>query len=77
MVHCRQGLHRTGIAISLLLRAAVGADAKSEEECLEIMATMRPEMHGEFLLKAKEISAAKKFQVWLQLLEENGVRCLP
>jgi hypothetical protein len=51
VVQCRQGLRRTGIDI---LVADVGADAKSEEECLQIMATMRPEMHGQFLKQARK-----------------------
>ncbi len=70
VVHCRQGLHRTGIAIFLLLRAAVGDDAKSDEECLEIMATMRRPMlqatYSDLYAEAKDIFAAKKFQMELQ-----------
>ena len=45
VVHCRQGQHRTGVAIYLLLRLIVGAP----EECLSMMEKMRPVMHEELL----------------------------
>ena len=45
VMHCRQGQHRTGVAIYLLLRLIVGAP----EECLSMMEKMRPVMHEELL----------------------------
>ena len=51
-----------------LLRAAVAAE--SEEECLEIMATMRRPMlqatYSDLYAEAKDIFPAKKFQMELQ-----------
>jgi hypothetical protein len=62
VVHCRQGLHRTGVAIYLLLRLIIG----EPEECLSMMEKMRPKMHEEFVhrhlhSKAETILADRRF----------------
>ena len=44
-IHCRQGHHRTAIAIYLVMRYL----GQSDEACLRAMARMRPEMHKEFV----------------------------
>ena len=44
-IHCRQGLHRTAIAIYLAMRYL----GQSDEAWLRAMARMRPEMHKEFV----------------------------
>ena len=49
VVHCRQGLHRSGVAIYLLLREIEVAP----KECLSMMEKMRPVMHGEFLRRTR------------------------
>jgi protein-tyrosine phosphatase len=62
VVHCRHGLHRTGLAIYLLLRLIMG----EPEECLSMMEEMRPTMHKEFVhrqlhSKAETILADSRF----------------
>jgi hypothetical protein len=62
VVHCRHGLHRTGLAIYLLLRLIMG----EPEECLSMMEEMRPTMHKEFVhrqlhSKVEEILADSRF----------------
>ncbi len=49
VVHCRQGQHRTGVAIYLVLRSM----AEEPAQCLSLMKEMRPAMHKELLLKTK------------------------
>jgi hypothetical protein len=67
VVHCRHGLHRTGLAIYLLLRLIMG----EPEECLSMMEEMRPTMHKEFVhrqlhSKVEEILADSRFtSPWL------------
>ena len=71
VVHCRQGLHRSGVAIYLVLRYL----GVTDETSLRCMAEMRPEMHRQFLMKAKHrdlykkargILSDKKFQLRLE-----------
>ena len=47
-IHCRQGHHRTGIAIYLVLRYLGHSDAS----CLRTMERMRPEMYKQFVKQA-------------------------
>jgi hypothetical protein len=67
VVHCRHGLHRTGLAIYLLLRLIMG----DPEDCLSMMEEMRPTMHKEFVhrqlhSKVEEILADSRFtSPWL------------
>ena len=67
VVHCGHGLHRTGMAIYLLLRSILPTSA----QCLSVMQQMRPEMYDEIVLwtykrhlvtKADTIFASSIFQ---------------
>ena len=76
VVHCRQGLHRTGVGIYLLLRLL----NFESEQCLSMMEEMRPRMREEFVLrtshrhlhsKAESIFADRRFKDAVKLSIEH------
>jgi hypothetical protein len=76
VVYCRQGLHRTGVGIYLLLRLL----NFESEQCLSMMEEMRPRMREEFgrrthhrhlHYKAESIFADRRFKDAVKLSIEH------
>ena len=76
VAHCRQGQHRTGVAIYLLLRRL----GLSKERCYLKMEQMRPVMHLELLkhtrsrnldIKAEAIFQGAEFNSEVGILEDS------